>query len=218
VWGADFRVTNDGVGIPDYQRVGAATAGSSTAAGTADYDSTGFPAYLRFDGTDDSMATAAIDFTATDEMSVFAGVRKLSDAASGIISELGTGGGNGLFYLLVPNSPLGAYQFYSRGTVNVFATSGVGTTPVPSTNVLSGFGDISGDVARLRVNGVQAAETLTDQGTGNFSNNPLYIGARNNASLRYNGRLYSLIVLGRTATAAEITNTETWVNGKTGAF
>ena len=220
IWGADLRVTNVGVGLPAYQRVGAAVTATTNPAvtGVPDYDTSGFPLYLAFDGTDDSLATGSIDFSATDKMSVFAGVRKLSDAASGIICELGVGAANGLLYLLVPNTPLGAYQFYSRGTVNVFATSGVGTTPVPSTNVLSGFGDIIGDVARLRVNGAQAAETLTDQGTGNYSNNSLYIGRRNNFSLPFNGNLYSLIVRGALSTDAQIASTETWVNGKTGAY
>ena len=56
------------------------------------------------------------------------------------------------------------------------------------------------------------------QGTGNFGNYPLFIGARNNASFRFNGRIYSLAVLGRTATDAELASMEAWVNGKTGAF
>jgi hypothetical protein len=46
---------------------------------------TGVPSvhYLKFDGVDDAMATPSIDFSASDEMSVFAGVRKLSDATQG---------------------------------------------------------------------------------------------------------------------------------------
>jgi hypothetical protein len=47
VWGADFRVANDGAGLPLYQRVG------NGAVGSADYDQTGFPQGESFDGTDD---------------------------------------------------------------------------------------------------------------------------------------------------------------------
>jgi hypothetical protein len=84
--------------------------------------------------------------------------------------------------------------------------------------LVTGLGDIAAPSAILRVNGVQISNIATTQGTGNFGNYPLYIGSRGGTTLRYNGRLYSLVVLGRTATAAEITNTETWVNGKTYAY
>ena len=47
------------------------------------------------------MQTAAIDFTATDEMTVIAGVRKLQDAAIGTICELSVavGSNNGSFLI-----------------------------------------------------------------------------------------------------------------------
>jgi hypothetical protein len=72
IWGADLRVANTGVNLPPYQRVNTAT----------DYDTAGFPHYLRFDGVDDFLQTSSINFTSTDKMTVFAGVRKLSDAAA----------------------------------------------------------------------------------------------------------------------------------------
>jgi len=50
IWGADLRVANDGVGIPEYQRVNTST----------DYDTEGFPPYLAFDGSDDYMVTNTI--------------------------------------------------------------------------------------------------------------------------------------------------------------
>jgi hypothetical protein len=219
IWGADLRVTNDGVGLPAYQRVGAATAGSSTAAGTADYDSTGFPPYLRFDGTDDSMATAAIDFTATDKMSVFAGVRKLSDAAAGVVAEIGaTGLESGIFNLIAASaSGANSYRFVSRGTASANAGTGV-FAAAPDTSVLTGIGNISGDIATLRRNGSVVQTDTGEQGTGNYTSQVLYLGSRGGSSARLNGRLYSLIVRGAASTAAEITNTETWVNGKTKAY
>ncbi len=219
LWGADLRVSNDGVGLPAYQRVGAATAGSSTAAGTADYDSTGFPAYLRFDGTDDSMATSAIDFTATDEVSLFAGVRKLSDAALANIVELSAdlNTTTGVFDMRAPalNGDT-SFRFGSKGTLFAGATTTAYTAPVSA--ILTGLGDIGADQSVLRLNGTQVASSANDQGTGNYGNHILYIGSRGGSSLRYNGRLYSLIALGRTATATEITNTETWVNNVTKAY
>ena len=219
VWGADLRVTNDGVGLPPYQRVGAATAGSSTAAGTADYDSgSEWPRFLRFDGTDDSLATSAIDFSATDKMSVFAGVRKLSDAAQGIVVELtaATGSNNGAFHISAPTGAFANYRFTSKGTTQV--DNPVTTYTSPITNVITGLGNISAPSNIIRVNGAGAGSVLTTQGTGNYANSALYIGRRGGSTLPFNGRLTSLIVLGRTATATEITNTETWVNSKTRAY
>jgi hypothetical protein len=69
-----------------------------------------------------------------------------------------------------------------------------------------------------RINGAQVGQDLTTQGTGNFGNYPLYIGRRNNATLPLNGNLYSLIIRGAQSTASQISSTESWVNGKTGAY
>jgi hypothetical protein len=89
----------------------------------------------------------------------------------------------------------------------------------PLTTVATGLGDISGDSVSIRINGtLSAADTTTDQGTGNYGNYPLYIGRRAGTSLPFNGRLYSLIVRGAQSTDAQIASTETWVNGKTGAY
>ena len=208
VWHPDARAYNDGVGIPAYQRVNTST----------DYDTTGFPYYLKFDGTDDSLATASVDFSATNAMSVFAGVRKLSDAARGMVVELGTGvSGSGAFSLNAPNAAANDISFRTAGTgTQAIATaSGIAA---PITRVLTGIGEIATDTCLLRGNGVQIATSATDQGAGNYINGALYIGRRNNATLPYNGRLYSLIVRGAQSTATEITNTETWVNGKTMAY
>jgi hypothetical protein len=53
---------------------------------------------------------------------------------------------------------------------------------------------------------------------GNFGNYPLYIGRRNNASLPLNGRIYQMIVCGKTLSASELASTEAFVNTKTGAY
>jgi hypothetical protein len=211
LWGADVRVTNDGVGIPAYQRINAAT----------DYDTSGFPLYLAFDGVDDSLATASVDFSATDKMSVFAGVRKLSDAADGMVYQMGDASAlqSGAFELTAPgSSTVTKFQFLSRGTVNAIPFTTSTTYNAPYTGVIAGLGDISGDAATLRINGAQIAQILTDQGTGNYGNYPLYIGRRAGTSLPYNGRLYSLIVRGASTNADQLARTETWVNNITKAY
>ena len=206
----DLRPVNTGVNLPAYQRVNTAT----------DYDTVGFKPYLRFNGTNQWLQTNSIDFTATDKMTVFAGVRKLSDAATGLLTEFSasTATNAGSFFVALPIASTASYRFESKGTVISSASSLFAAYPAPITNVLTGIGDISGDQAILRVNGVQAASSTADQGTGNFGNYPLYIGARAGSSLWFNGRLYGMVVAGKQASAAEIQDTEKYMNLKTAAY
>ena len=67
----------------------------------------------------------------------------------------------------------------------------------------------------MRANGAVAASNTGDQGTGNYGNYPLYIGRRNNASLPFNGNLYSLIIAGQSYSSGQISSTESWVAAKT---
>ncbi len=173
--------------------------------------------YLEFDGVDDSLATAAIDFTATDEMSVFAGLRKANDVV-GIVAELSTNMNSnaGAFYFVV-NDGVWDWSSKSRGDAAESASQMVYITEAgPATAVIATTHDISGDLTTLRKNGVAATSATANKGLGNFGNYALYLGRRAGASLSFNGRIYSLIVLGRTATALEIAAAEAYVAGKTG--
>jgi hypothetical protein len=154
-----------------------------------------------------------------DKVQVFAGVRKLSDAALGIVFEYSAtvDTNNGSFYLAAPVAAGTAnYLFRSKGTSGVNASYTNAAVAAPITNVLSGLGDISGDLAALRVNGTQVAQSTGDQGTGNFLAYPLYIGSRAGTSLYFNGQLYSLIArFGPNLDANTITQTEKFVASKT---
>jgi hypothetical protein len=206
IWGADLRVSNIGSAVPSYQRIAAAT----------DYDTNGFPKYLYFAGTDDGMSTPAnLNLTSTDKVTVFSGVRKLSDAAIGILAELSVSrsANNGSFTFLAPSGPGANYTWSNKGTTEAAAAA---TAAAPTTNVVTCFGDIGGDISRISNNGVVAQTNTADQGTGNYGNYPLFIGARNNASLWLNGYLYGLTVVGAQLTTPQIESMETWTAGKTG--
>ena len=174
--------------------------------------------YLSFDGVDDAMETAAIDFTGTDEVFLCAGVRKLSDAAAGVLAEFSpsVSSNNGSFLLYAPTSAATRYSFGSRGTTLRLGSTTSDAYLSPHTAVLSGLGDISGDVCRLRINGAQIAESVLDQGTGNYGNFALYIGGRGGTSVYTNSRLYGLIGLGRTPSEAELAQAERWMAARTG--
>jgi hypothetical protein len=212
----DLRVANDGVGLPAYQRVDTATS----------YDTAGFPLYLRFDGSDDSFLTNSVDFSATDKMTVWAGVRKLSDATRGMVAEL-TGVSPANFNLSAPDVsgsiPVANYGARLSGSLNSHNVY-IQTFTSPITNVISVEYSLSGATIgtayQMRANATNQTEigTVNAAAGGNFPNAPIYIGRRTNSTLPYNGRIYSLLILGRTASATEIALTENFVNQKTRAF
>jgi len=205
---ADFRPTNESLNQPAYQRVNTST----------DYDTVGFKPYLSFNGTSSSMATNSINFSATDKMFVSAGVRKLSDATTGVIAELSNSlsGNNGVVSAIAPSGS-NLFAWYSKGTVLASALTVDTAYTAPKTVVMSGIGDIGGTNCTMRLNGA-ASTNSASQGTGAYGNYPLYIGARGGGSLFLNGRLYQLIVSGKAATSTEIVSTELFVNQRTGAY
>jgi hypothetical protein len=205
---ADLRVTNDGVGLPPYQRVNTAT----------DYDTVGFPVYLRADGSNDFLQTNSIDFSGTDKVTVAAGVRKLSDAAAGTVMELSTAiaSNNGTFRLTAPNSAAANYAFSSKGTVastNVFTSFAA-----PITNVITGLADISGDINRARLNAQSVGDLTSDQGTGNFGNFAMYLFSTAGTSSFFNGRFYGGVVRGAFSNDQQVQSLENYMNTKTAAF
>jgi hypothetical protein len=201
----DLRVAND-TASPVYQRVNTAT----------DYATTGFPLYLRYDGADDFLVSAAtVNFSTTAQMSVFAGVRKLSDAARGVLFEMG----NSSFGAVQVNVPIAASDTLSFSSVGIGTTASATATgyAAPISALLTGLGDITTDTCILRANGLQVASSSVDQGTGNYGNYLNYIGRRGGTTLPFNGRLYfPLVVLGRTATATEIANMESYLSASMG--
>jgi hypothetical protein len=206
IWGADLRPTNQGVNLPAYQRVNTST----------DYDSTGFPVYIKPNGSNQFMQTNSINFTATDKMTVWQGVRKLSDAYMGIVGLSADTATNAGSFELASFSGSFSYLWDSKGTVSARAnTSGYAA---PITNVVTCLGDISGDRATLRVNGTQVAQSTADQGTGNYGTYPAYFYSRAGTSLFFNGNDYGSIARGAASTAAQITAGENYINSKTKAF
>ena len=210
---ADLRVANDALNQPAYQRVNT----------SSDYNTVGFKPYLLFNGTSSAMQTNSIDFTATDKMFVAAGVRKLSDAPATELLELSVSysTNNGTFAIFHPDVS-GTSAFVGKGTLSAYYSPTLASAP--STSVLSMSLNIAGTDKQSavipRINGIvsQSGGVGTTLGTGNFGNYPLYIGARAGTSIWFNGRLYGLVVAGKQASASEITNTETYLNNKTGAF
>lgn len=195
--------------IPPYQRVNTAT----------DYDTVGFPHYLKFDGVDDSLATGNIDFTATDKMTEVLGI-SVNSGTFGVIHELSASlasnaGTFGRFSGVVSSQH---YPTTIRGSAAVTTYAGMASSTQPDLCVLSATHDISGDLVRARRNGVYGTDDSTDKGTGNLGNYPLYIGRRGGTSSPANMNLYQLIIRGAAAPLADIQSAEAFAAGKTGVI
>ena len=227
LWGSSFTGTLDNISVRELLGNHAFNpSGNSANFPVLQQDGTG-RYYLSFNGVNQWLRTNSIDFTYGDKMFVSAGVRKLSDASVGVVTELSVsagGGTSGTFVLHGQTSPVGyRYAAGSGASGAAFATDDASVFTAPITNVVSGISDFAGvtiaDEISVRVNG--AAPTQTRAGTvstGNFGNYPLYLGARAGSSLWFNGHLYGLVVAGKQASASEIASTEAWLNQKTGAY
>jgi hypothetical protein len=151
------------------------------------------------DGADDFYTTASTNFTGTNKVTVFAALRKASDAATGVFVELTPTivTNNGAFAIAAPSSAgTNRYDFASKGTTAVSAVTTSAAFNAPITNVITGLGNIGAPFSTLRVNGVEVATISSTQGSGNYSNAALYLFSRGGTSLPFNGNLYALIVAG----------------------
>lgn len=193
-----------------------------TAGSRPTYRTAGGLSWLQFDGTDDFMVTNAVDLTATDKATVFAGVRKELDTPTGIFVESSVDGSanNGTFALTAPTSAVpGAYGINLRGTVLITRAASVFVAPI--TNVVTAAYNIAGadfnTEILARVNG--QVPTLSGAGTagvGNFTSQPLYIGRRGGATLPFTGNLYGLIVRGAFSGSSAVLSAESYMALKSG--
>lgn len=203
---ADLRLAADAA-YP-YQRVVTAT----------DYADVGVPRSFLFDGMDDSLYTASnMDLSGTDKVTVLAGVRKLSDAALGIVAEL-TNNDFRQFSVQAPPSASARYRFSSTGATTTTSATSAASYAAPITNVLTGQGDINAPSVALRVNAVADGASTLSQGGGNYASSLLYIGRRGNSVSPFSGKVYQLIVRGALTDAATLAQAERYVGARTGIF
>jgi len=194
----------------------------ATSAQRPTYRTSGGLHWLDFNGTNSSMSSAALNLTNAWATSIFLGVRKNSDASVGHLLELSASYFNiGAFAVRAPNTA-GTYVTTCTGASGSQVQLSAATFTAPTTNVLTSLIDLSGstalDTINARVDAVRRTITYTgsNSGGGEFRNDILYIGARTNNSFWFNGRIYSMIILDRTATAQEIADTEGYIASKSG--
>ena len=172
--------------------------------------------WLEFDGVNDSLATAAIDMSASDAVTVFAAVRKFADDGLRTLAEssANAGSNSGAFRFLAPNDANPNYGYRAGGT----SLSATAAAPFPAgtANVVTMQNDISAATLSIRVDGAEVNTSGSSQGTGNLGNYPVYIGSRAGSSLFFKGDLFALVVINRVCTPQEIEDMETWLARKCG--
>ena len=203
----DLRYTNDGVDLPEYQRVG------NVGTTPDDYDSLNFPMYLAFNGTNQSLKVTGMQ-PEVDEVFVSAAARTEESSTARIIAELSTNANanDGSFRLTSGASGVHKYYFRSAGTAP--AGSITDQYPAPVSHVITGLADISENLCLLRINGIRKSKSTTDQGMGNYGNYNLYIGSRAGTSMFYEGRLYGILLVFDNPADTIITTIERELNRK----
>jgi len=164
--------------------------------------------YLAFDGADDFLQTNSINFTATDKVSLVAGIRKLSDSVLGVVLETGTNYATptGGFALFAPfNIPASLGLGVSSG--NVSYVQGYSGYEAPRNSVTSLRLDLSAtgrpSKTKFNIDGARQDIAEGSAAAGIFANTPIFIGRREGKTLPFNGHIYSLIGVGKLTTDSE---------------
>jgi len=184
--------------------------------------------YLLFDGVDDWLQTATINPGSVNKCQVFAGATKLVDASYGALTELSASSdvNQGSFGILVSSGSKWDMRLKGDTIAGSYGGYFANTAAAPVTNVATMLNDFSGaTIAQMvipRVNGVVTQSSsyggAAGIGGGNFGSYALYIGRRGGSSIRFNGRLYGLIVRfsAENLIDSKIARAERWMAAKTG--
>ena len=180
------------------------------------YKTSGGLHWLQFDGVDDSLSTASFDLSLSTKASLFFGFNKTSDQNPAWLFENIVGNTNGISVAQRGTSIEIGFKTGNEMNETVAPYSAqqklVVTALFDPDNVT-----YQGKIG-IRVDGTPIEGSVwNNANAGNFGNFPLNIGKRSDGYY-LDFHLNSLIILGRLATTQESTDTETWVNGKTGAY
>jgi hypothetical protein len=158
--------------------------------------------YLEFDGVDDALLAPSLSVSQPDTISL--GLMLNSSAAQNILFD-----GITARQMFEFNRGAALLTEIFAGSAEV---SGISASAINTAYVFSLiFNGANSKIIRNTVSG-----TSISPGTGPLTS--LVIGQSSGSSFNSNMRIYSLIVRGALSTPQEITDTETWVNGKTGAY
>lgn len=195
-----------------------ASQGTATKRPLLTTDSKSIP-LLRFDGIDDCLVTPSIDFSACEAVTVIAGIRKNTGTASAVLVH------HGVIALYAPVGSLNSgNHFYVETHTTVYGGFYYMTADAPQV-----FGQVFAAQPLLRadkfpsyvVNGNTAFARLAGGGdpsgsSSAFQNAAIDIGQWDATFYPLSSDLYSLTVIGRRLSNAEMLNTSRWINQQMG--
>lgn len=171
---------------------------------------------LEFDGSTTFLSMGVLDMSGTDEVFLATGVKTMSSTSIGTLCELSESSSSnvGTFALFDRGVSGGAVSWRSRGLNSSLLTVSRGAS-LPVSSVYVCTGKISTDVSTLRRNGVEIGSSTADQGSGNFSASPLYLGARAGGSYYFKGQLYGLCIATDLQSITTTTKVESYLSAQT---
>jgi len=215
IWHPDCRPADQATGLlPDYQRVG------DVDTDPTDYDWGDFPWYLGFNGVNTWMYVPNMTPN-SDEVFAAVGVRKESDDATAMLVEH-TENSNTIsnsFRLLGPSlNGANSYRFGSYGSLDRYDVGSGDFAPAPDTSVIRCVAKTGSNKCEIYQNGSNRGSVTGVQGSGNYTNDTLYIGSRAGSGFFFNGNVYSLILTFRIPSKKVISKTERLINQNTKAY
>lgn len=167
---------------------------------------------------DDGMQTASdvlFGNASTTAMSVFIAGRKETTGVFQTLVELSNnvGSQNGSFRVFCTDGD--EWRSIQKGTsASVITTAQISN---PNRAILTSIGNISTPRHLFRQDGVVVNDTSGTLGTGTYLNQPLNLGARaNGAASQLDGKIYTLVVVGKEATEQQIFDMEQYMSDKSG--
>ena len=191
-------------------------ASQATAAARPLYKTDGTFHWLQFDGVDDSLSTASFDLSLSTTASSFLGFNKINDTNPGWLFSNDTWNSAGLSFVQRGTSFESGFKT-SNNAMNETVSPYAAQQKIVISTVIDPT-QASQERIGIRVDTTPVEGSIYGLASSdNFGNFPMFIGKRSDG-YPLGMHLNALIILGRMATTQEITDTETWVNGKTGAY
>jgi hypothetical protein len=178
--------------------------------------------YLDFDGVDDALVSVdALDLTATKTMTTGIGMWRDTTTTADIALEHGRGGTDAQAMTITHAASSTNLAAIMRGP-----TGSPQTTIVDSGRITTeAFFDRSKATVATqviqRMNGNAVTNTASSTvvpTTSFFGNYNVYVGARNQVTNPFDGKIFQIVIVDSVLSGADLTNLEAWLNARTGAY
>lgn len=182
---------------------------------TLQYDAVTNKYYADFDGTNDFLATSAINLTSIDSMTLMVGMNQATTGFGGMVVELSPAVESNAGSFSISSSVISGENWFganSRGT----SVATINSKTTNTANVIVNKMKISTSTLINRLNGIEKSTSMS-QGTGSYGNYPLFIGSRAGSSIFFKGRIYCMIGIGRLINDAELDISENILSGIVGS-